>query len=185
MLGIAKAFVFATGMYGLLFTIYVVFRLTFNPDIVHLDDLFIDYIPYFTFYITGLLMFAVFLVSICLYAVIGHFSRSKQGPKGIVRFQGFWKWISKRPDGTKSRSVLIGQLVSERLGIIGLLALIIWLISTSVWAYNCYLVVSNPIGYFTMPHALTALRWPTAITMFVISFFSMMVLHYRVSQQHK
>ena len=182
MLRIAGAFVFATGMYSLLFIIYIVFRLIFNPDIVRLNDLFIDYIPYFTFYITGILMLAVSSISICLYIVIRKFSRSKsRHPKAIIKFQWVRKRIFRKPNGIENRDVSNSQPRSERLSILEMSVLVTWLFSMSIWAYICFFIISHPLSFLTT-HPLSVQGWITASIMFVIGYISIMILHYEVSR---
>ncbi len=169
-LRLAGAFVFANGLYSLLFFIYVALRITFNPEIVHLNDLFIDYIPFFTFYITGVLMLAASLVSFLLYAAIRYYS----GHGSVFR----------RPGGGGDGYHTSGKSLVRKLSYIGMLALVAWSISTSIWAYVCFLILSNPISYFTVArHHPIILGWHVAIVMFVISYFSMILMHYKVSQR--
>lgn len=176
----ARAVVFSSWLYSLLFLIYIGFRLMLNPTIVHLDDLVIDYVPFFTFFRAGVLLIGFNLASIVLYAAIRYFS-SKQGPKAINNYQEFRQSRSMGPNGVEYGYVPKIQPKSDMLTILGIFAFFTWLFSTSIWIYNCYQVLSDPTGYWTIFHPPGVLGWHLAIFMFGVSYISMIILYYGVS----
>ncbi len=147
-LKLARAVSFATWVYSLLFLMYLLFRLTFNADHVHLDDLFIDYVPFFTFLITGICLLVINLASLVLYLA-------------IRRNFGRQKVLMSGKEAIRSLIILIKRTN---------LTLIIWLFSISVWSYLTYLSLANPpsppywpismmmfvISYFCMVYMITA-----------------------------
>lgn len=121
-LKLTRAVAFATWVYSLLFLMYLLFRLTFNADHVHLDDLFIDYVPFFTFLITAICLLVVNLASLIIYLAIKKKTRRHNGSTngtGIVR----------------SVIVMIKKVN---------LTSIIWLFSISIWSFHTYLTLARP-----------------------------------------
>ncbi len=178
---ITKAVFFASGVYSLLFLVYISFRLTFNPSLVHLNDLVIDYVPFFTFLRSGILMVGVCLASIILYVIMWSYSRSKRAAKAKGELQRSQQCQAVGPDGIEVGNTPYGQPRSERFGVLGILVLVAWFLSTAVWAYSCFLVLSYPKSYWTVYHAPGVLGWHVAIFMFLVSYISTIILYYEIS----
>lgn len=147
-LKLTKAVAFATWVYSLLFLMYLLFRLTFNADHVHLDDLFIDYVPFFTFLITGICLLVINLASLVVYLA-------------IRRNSGRQKILISGKETVRSFIIIIKRTN---------LTLIIWLFSISVWSYLTFRALADPpsppywpvsmmmfvISYFCMVYMITA-----------------------------
>lgn len=73
LLRVLRAVLLATSVYALLFWTYVVLRIVFNH--VGMNDLFINGVPYFSFWITGIWTFVIGFVSTILYLIVRDPSR--------------------------------------------------------------------------------------------------------------
>jgi hypothetical protein len=101
-LRIISALACGTWMYSLLFCIYVSLRVFVNRVPIH--DPFIWNVPFFTFYITGICMFVIFLSSMGVYLAIRAYSKPLQHvnrkvkllsiPIFIIWMFSFFIWLS-------------------------------------------------------------------------------------------
>ncbi len=73
LLRVLRAVFLATSVYAFLFWTYIVLRIVVSK--VGLSDLFIDGIPYFSFYVTGLWAFVIGFASLIIYLAIRDGSR--------------------------------------------------------------------------------------------------------------
>jgi hypothetical protein len=148
-LRLTRAVSFATWFYSLLFLLYLSFRLTFNATHVHLDDLFIDRVPFFTFLITGILLLVINLASLGLYLAIRRVQRRQKGS------------ISGKEAGRSPSSISIG--FSD----LNLKVLFLWSFSILIWSYLTYLSLANPPS---PPY------WPISLMMFVVGYVCMVYM---------
>jgi hypothetical protein len=63
-----KALLITTWLYSLLLWFYIVVRITINR--VNLNSLFIDSVPYLTFYTLGMISFSLSFISLLAYLVL-------------------------------------------------------------------------------------------------------------------
>jgi hypothetical protein len=166
-LKLIRAVAFATWVYSLLFLGYLTFRLTFNAAHVHLDDLFIDHVPFFTFLITGICLLVINLASLVLYLAIRRIHRQQKGSIGRKEADRSFTFALKKSNMTPNKDVLNGHSESISLSNLNMKALIIWLFSISIWSYLTYLSLANPPS---PPY------WPISLMMFVISYICMVYM---------
>lgn len=163
---IIRAIVFSTWMYGMLFLVYILSRLIFTPTWAHLNDYFITGIPFFTFYRTALIMLIISIISLIIctatkYSKRPHYESNTRRESEIIPAFRFGKQTAE-PNG----DIFCDEVLSDTLKIMRITSLIMWILSTSIWAYISYLILTNPS---TLPH------WHIGMIMFVLSFFSMMI----------
>lgn len=165
-LRLVKAVSFATWAYSLLFLLYLVARLTLNSDHVHLNDLFIDRIPFFTFLTTGISLVAINLVFLAIYletrnVQTGRGRSDSIDAEGPIPMQQRGYWPKQKRAGL--------QGISDSIGIsyLNLRVWVMWFFSLSIWLYLTYLTLANPPS---PPY------WPISLIMFVISYICMVLI---------
>jgi hypothetical protein len=155
-LRLVKAVSSATWIYSLLFLLYLGARLTLNANHVHLNDLFIDYVPFFTFLTTGICLLAINLVSLIIYL---ESRRAYAGTRGTAKSKG----LGPKQNG----DALHGILGSVGISYLSPKVAIIWFFSLFIWVYITYLSLANPPS---PPY------WPISLIMFVISYVCMVIM---------
>jgi hypothetical protein len=164
---LARAVSFATWMYSLLFLLYLVSRLTLNADHVHLNDLFIDRIPFFTFLVTGICLLVINLASLIAYLEIQRIYAGQLGSFSRKEFDGSFPIRSKGLNLKQNRDAFHRLLESIGISYRNVKVPVIWLFSLSIWGYLTYLSLANPPS---PPY------WPISMIMFVISYICMVYM---------
>jgi len=72
---VVKALLFTTWLYSLLLWFYIVLRITISR--VSLYSLFIDSVPYLSFYILGMISFSLSFISLFAYLALNHDQRER------------------------------------------------------------------------------------------------------------
>ena len=72
---VVKALLFTTWLYSLLLWFYIVLRITISR--VSLNSLFIDSVPYLSFYILGMISFSLSFISLFAYLALNHDQRER------------------------------------------------------------------------------------------------------------
>jgi hypothetical protein len=166
-LRLVKAVSSATWIYSLLFLLYLGSRLTLNADHVHLNDLFIDYVPFFTFLTTGICLLAINLVSLIIYLEIRRVCAGTRGSIHRNHTNGTFPIKSKGLGPKQNGDALYGILESVGISYLSMKVVIIWFFSLSIWVYITYLSLANPPS---PPY------WPISLIMFVISYVCMVIM---------
>lgn len=158
---LARAIALSIWVYSLLFEVYLSLRMTINSSFVHLDDLFIDYVPFFTFSVTGITMMLVSFISLISYISIQNYLRPLDGSIAVQDIKGIILLVFGKIGGSLGRERPSADPESRKTIRLRWRLLLICSFCLSVWTYTSYRALLDPPS---PPY------WPIGLMMFVISF---------------
>jgi hypothetical protein len=132
-----------------------------------LNDLFIDYVPFFTFLTTGICLLAINLASLIVYLEVRRAFAGTRGSIGRNHTNGTFPINSKGLGPKQYGDAFSGILESVGISYLSVKVVIIWFFSLSIWVYITYLSLANPPS---PPY------WPISLMMFVVSYVCMVVM---------
>ncbi len=162
-----KAVAFSTWIYSLLFLAYLIFRLTINSEHVHLDDLFIDRVPFFTFFITSVCLLVINLASLAWYLAIRRIQRRRKASIESGDAELSFMTITKMSILAIKDRLLGSRSESKGPNNLRLKTFIIWSFSVLVWSFLTYLSLARPPS---PPY------WPISMVMFVVGYICMVYM---------